>query len=301
MIYTVTVNPALDYMLQVPDFREGIVNRAEGSDMRAGGKGLNVSWVLRELGQSSVCLGFAGGWTGEKLEKSLRDQGFETDFVHLAEGDTRINIKIQGEKETAVNMPGPVITAEEQERLLEKMEQLKEGDWLVMSGSLSAGMKKDFYCSVAKRVPKGVKLVLDCDGQILKESLKMKPFLVKPNIEELRALVGPDVTIGEGAAKLQKMGAENVLVSKGEDGAELFLADGSVMKCGALSLERKNTVGAGDSMVAGFLAGYIEKGDFWYALMLGSAAGVGTSGMTGLADRKSILDSLDLLEGELNI
>lgn len=299
MIYTVTVNPAIDYIMHVSDVKEGGTNRSEWEEYHLGGKGINVSRVLKELGMESVILGFIGGFTGQALEEGLRVLGLKTDFVKLSKGITRINVKVKSSEETEINGQGHPISDEEMELLLEKLDKLTSYDMLVISGNLPKSMKEETYFDILERVScKGVKIIMDATGPCLKKALKFRPFLVKPNLQELIETVGETDTLDEGAQRLKEFGARNVLISKGRDGASLYTEDGRVFECGIVDGNVCSTVGAGDSMVAGFIAGYAKTADFEYALKLGSAAGCATAYTSGLADREQIEECFEKLENK---
>lgn len=299
MIYTVTVNPAIDYIMHVSDVKEGGTNRSEWEEYHLGGKGINVSRVLKELGMESVILGFIGGFTGQALEEGLRVLGLKTDFVKLSKGITRINVKVRSSEETEINGQGHPISDEEMELLLEKLDKLTSYDMLVISGNLPKSMKEETYFDILERVScKGVKIIMDATGPCLKKALKFRPFLVKPNLQELIETVGETDTLDEGAQRLKEFGARNVLISKGRDGASLYTEDGRVFECGIVDGNVCSNVGAGDSMVAGFIAGYAKTADFEYALKLGSAAGCATAYTSGLADREQIEECFEKLENK---
>ncbi len=291
MIYTVTFNPAIDYVMHTGEVIIGETNRSDREEMYFGGKGINVSYVLSQLSKDNVALGFVAGFTGEALEKGVGEWGVRTDFVHLSEGDTRINIKLKSEKETEINAQGPSIKAEELEKLLEKLDALKSGDTLLLAGSVPKTLPADVYETIlARLVGRGVNFVVDATGKLLTNTLKYKPFLIKPNKSELEGIFEKQLSGEEiitAAQKLREMGAQNVLVSLGPDGAILVDSDGNVHKQEALGGKPVNTVGAGDSMIAGFLAG-IEKGPA-YALRLGVAAGGATACKDSLATKEDIL------------
>jgi len=291
MIYTVTFNPAIDYVMQSGEITLGKTNRSSCEEIHFGGKGINLSLVLSELGKDTTALGFVAGFTGDALEKAAFKMGVKTDFIHLKSGNTRINVKLKGEVETEINASGPNIEAEELEALFEKLESLKSGDTLVLAGSIPASLPNDIYGQIAKNVQsKGVRLVVDATGNLLLNVLKYKPFLIKPNRQELEEIIGKEIKAEDelisAANLLKEKGAENVLVSLGEDGALLVAGDGKVYKKSAFKVTAVNTVGSGDSMIAGFLAG-LDKG-YEYALKLGAAAGAATAALSGLATREKI-------------
>lgn len=291
MIYTVTLNPAVDYVIHADKIAAGEVNRLKGEEIFFGGKGINVSLVLRELSVKSQALGFVAGFTGDAIEKGVREAGIDTDFVRLESGFSRINVKIKSEEETDLNGAGPDIPQDKVEELFLKLDKIKSGDTIVLAGSTPASLPRDFYEKILKRLEnKQVRAVVDADGGLLHSVLKYKPFLVKPNSFELGGLFGRRLEtldeIIEHAKKLRDMGARNVLVSMAGDGAVLVSESGEVITCGVCRGKVKNSVGAGDSMVAGFLAGY-EKG-CGYALKLGTAAGGATAFSEGLGSREEI-------------
>ncbi len=298
MIYTVTFNPAIDYVVHTDKIRLGSINRTRSENIYCGGKGINVSLVLAELGIKSKALGFVAGFTGAAIEQNLRDSGIDTDFVHLENGCSRINVKIKSEEETEVNGQGPSISAEKVNELYAKLDKLTEGDTLVLAGSIPSSMPDNVYEQILERLSgKGIRTVVDATGNLLMNVLKYRPFLIKPNNHELSDIFGVELNtheqIAEYAEKLRVMGARNVLVSMAGDGAILVAENGGVYSCGVCKGNVVNSVGAGDSMVAGFIAG-CEKGDttdYGYALKLGTAAGGATAFSNGLAN-KELIDSL---------
>lgn len=292
MIYTVTFNPAIDYVVHVEELRLGEVNRLQAEEIYCGGKGINVSLVLRELGIASRALGFVAGSTGRALETSLAQNGVETDFVYLERGCTRINVKIRSDRETDLNGQGPQIDGRAMEQLYEKLDDLAEGDTLVLAGSIPGGLSADTYANILARLSgRKVRAVVDAEGALLLNTLQYRPFLIKPNHCELGALFGRKLSgmdeIVSCAGRLREMGAQNVLVSMAGDGAALVDEHGEVHRCGVCRGTVKDSVGAGDSMVAGFLAG-CAGGDYGYALKLGTAAGGATAFCEGLAKRAEI-------------
>lgn len=293
MIYTVTFNPALDYVVRMDALALGQVNRTVSEDVQLGGKGINVSWVLRELGHENVALGFVAGFTGKAIEDGLAAKGVATDFIHLPAGLTRINVKLKAGEETEINGKGPDISAEALEELFHKLDALGEGDVLVLAGSIPASMPSDVYESILARLEgKNVLCAVDATRDLLVNVLKYKPFLIKPNNHELGEIFGrvltTDEEIRECAEKLQQQGARNVLVSMAGDGAMLLDENGGCHRLAAYKGKVKNSVGAGDSMVAGFLAGYLDGGDYAHALRVGSAAGSATAFSDVLATRSEI-------------
>ncbi len=298
MIYTVTFNPAIDYVVRTPELVAGAVNRAQSEQMFFGGKGINVSCVLKELGVQSVALGFTAGFTGEAIEKGLADMGIDTAFVRLKSGCSRINVKIKADAETELNGKGPDIDKESLRKLFEKLDGLKNGDTLVLAGSVPPSLPSDIYEQILARLDgRGIRAVVDATGGLLLNVLKYRPFLIKPNNIELGELFGvtleSDEDIEKYARKLRDMGAANVLVSMAGDGAMLIDEQGEVHRCGVCKGEVVNSVGAGDSMLAGFLAGAQQGYD--HALKLGTACGGATAFSSGLAERKMINEMLGTL------
>lgn len=294
MVYTLTLNPAVDYFVTLPgSLAPGQLNRSAGECVVFGGKGINVSRVLSVLGIENTALGFVAGFTGKALEEELRNAGLHTRFFHVTGGMTRINVKVSAGEETEINGQGPHIGAEDMERLFALLDSLEPGDMLVMSGSLAAGMAPDSYGAILQRLSgRGVDAVVDAAGETLRSALRYRPFLIKPNHPELAEFFGRKLDneseIGECARALQSMGARNVLVSMGAEGALLVDETGI---CHRITAPRGNvvsTVGAGDSMVAGFLAGWLGSGSYAEALRLGAAAGSATAFSLGLADGEMI-------------
>lgn len=295
MIYTVTLNPALDYVLRAEKLDEDDITRADTAELFPGGKGINVSLLLTGLGLENKALGFVAGFTGAGLRQLLQAQGVNTDFVVLPDGSTRINVKLYTPNELAVNAPGPEVPEESLEELYSKLDALQPGDILVLAGAVPSGMPEDIYQTIMKRLQgKEVKIVVDTTGEGLLAVLPYHPFLVKPNHHELGELFDVDIdnndvdTIAKYARELQKKGAVNVLVSRGSAGALLVDENGKVHTAGIVPGKPVNSVGCGDSMVAGFVAGYETKKDYGAALRLGSAAGNATAFEDGIADGNSI-------------
>lgn len=294
MVYTVTFNPAVDYVIRVEELKTGSVNRSVSEKIFFGGKGINVSLVLGELGVKSRALGFIAGFTGKAIEEGVRSKGVETDFVELSDGCSRINVKIKSDEETDINGGGPDISESALARLLEKLDSLRDGDMLVLAGSIPNSLPSDVYEKILTRLSgKRIKTVVDATKELLLNALKYKPFLVKPNHYELGEMFGVTIqTVDEivrYAEKLKKMGAVNVLVSMAGDGAVLLDENGKLHRCGVCRGTVKNSVGAGDSMVAGFIAGS-QSGDYETALKLGTAAGGATAFSDGLAKKEEILE-----------
>ncbi len=292
MIYTLTLNPAIDYVMEVGPIRWGGTNRARQAAAWPGGKGINVSTVLSRLGVETVALGFVAGATGEALAAAVAAQGVAADFLRLPGGETRVNVKLRGREETELNAPGPHVAPEDMARLYGQLERLARGDTLVLAGSVPSSLSPGVYGEIlAHLAGRGVRAVVDAEGESLARALPCRPFLVKPNRAELEALWGGPLETEAGlvraAEALRARGAENVLVSLGPEGALLVDQTGAVRRRRAAPGRAVNTVGAGDSMVAGFLAG-ADRG--WEtALALGVAAGCATAFSPGLARREDIL------------
>lgn len=300
MIYTVTLNPALDYVMKVGNIRFDDINRSESEEIYYGGKGINVSVILTRLGVENKALGFVGGFTGEKLYEMLKNDGIDCDFNTLKNGYTRINVKIKAQTELDVNAQGPAISREDIALLLEKLDVIKQGDFLVLAGSIPNTLPDDIYERILSRLDgRGINFVVDATGDLLKNVLKYKPFLIKPNHHELGDLFGVETKTEQDivfyAKKLQEMGARNVLVSRAKDGATLIDEQGYVTTFENVEGELVNSVGCGDSMVGGFLAGWIEKGDYSYALKLGAACGNATAFSQELATANEIKAVFDIM------
>lgn len=301
MVYTVTFNPAVDYVIHTDEIIAGGVNRTRSEEIYFGGKGINVSTVLSRLGVKSRALGFVAGFTGDAIEKGAAEKGIETDFVHLKNGFSRINVKIKSGSaalpctETEINGQGPEIDCEALDLLFDKLDDISDGDTIILAGSIPSSMPDDIYERILERLQnKNIKVVVDATKDLLTNVLKYKPFLVKPNNHELGDIFGVTLKthgeIAEYAQKLRDMGARNVLVSMAGDGALLLDENGTTRICCACRGTVKNSVGAGDSMVAGFVAG-LEQNDYEYALKLGTAAGGATAFSDGLAE-KELIDEL---------
>lgn len=293
MIYTVTFNPSLDYVVQVEHFQGDAVNRTSEEHVYPGGKGNNVAVIASNLGMKSRALGFKAGFTGAAMEQMLQEFGCDTDFIALEEGVTRINVKVKSDDEFEINGQGPRIPDEKIRQLYEKLDALESGDVLVLSGSIPNTLPDDMYERIMERLAgTGVRISVDATKDLLMNVLKYHPFLIKPNNHELGEMFGvtleSDDEIAEYARKLQEMGARNVLVSMAGDGAILVTEDGSVLKQLPPAGEVVNSVGAGDSMVAGFLAGYLKTGSYEEALKLGTAAGSATAFTSWLADAGTV-------------
>ena len=297
MIYTVTLNPSIDYVVRLESLVTGITNRTTSEEYYFGGKGINVSCVLAELDLESTAFGFVAGFTGDAIEKGIRNDKIITDFIKLEKGISRINIKIKAGEETEINCQGPHIEESELERLLNKVDRINDGDTLVIAGNVPNTMPDDVYERILERIKgKKVRIVVDATKKLLLNSLKYKPFLIKPNRQELSEIfeteVSTEADIEKYAKELQKMGAQNVLISLGGDGALLIDEFGEKHKQGVLKEKVINTVGSGDSMVAGFIAGYEKEHSYPYALKLGSACGNATAFLSGLATKEKINELL---------
>lgn len=297
MIYTVTFNPALDYVMIIDEFKSGNVNRCENEFLNPGGKGINVSTMLSELGEENIALGFIAGFTGRELVSKLNERNIKTNFIELKEGLTRINVKIKGNIESEINAKGPNIDKEDLQKLLNQIDTLKDNDILVLAGSIPSSIDDDIYEQIMKRLSeKNVHVVVDATKDLLKNVLKYKPFLIKPNHHELAEFfdvkINSDEEIVEYAKKLQEMGAENVLVSMAADGAILVTKENEVIKTNTPKGKVVNSVGAGDSMVAGFIYGYLKNKDYKEALRFGSAAGSASAFSESIATKEKVEELL---------
>ena len=288
MVYTVTFNPALDYVVRMNSFQAGETNRTESDELQWGGKGINVSTVLRNLGVDNVALGFLAGFTGSGLEQGLRKIGINTDFIWLEQGLTRINVKIKAGRETEINGQGPDISAAALEQLFHKLDRLKEGDVLVLAGSIPKSLPDDIYQRILRRLDgRGILTAVGATRDLLCAVLPYRPFLIKPNDRELGEIFGrtltADAEIEDCARQLQARGARNVLVSMAGAGSLLVDETGKTHRLGVPKGTVRNSVGAGDSMVAGFLAGWLKEHDYAAAHKMGAAAGSATAFSDGLA------------------
>lgn len=297
MIYTVTFNPALDYVMIIDEFKSGDVNRCEKEFLNPGGKGINVSTMLSELGADNIALGFIAGFTGKELVNKLNERNVKANFIELKDGLTRINVKIKGNIESEINAKGPNIQKEDIDNLLSQIDSLKDEDILVLAGSIPSSVDDDIYEKIMDRLSeRNVHVVVDATKDLLKNVLKFKPFLIKPNHHELAEFfdvkINSDEEIVEYAKKLQEMGAENVLVSMAGDGAILVTKDNEVIKTGTPKGEVVNSVGAGDSMVAGFIYGYLKNKDYNEALRFGSAAGSASAFSESIATKEKVEELL---------
>lgn len=294
MIYTVTCNPSLDYRMDLEQFKPGETNRADTVGLLAGGKGLNVSVVLHHLGMETTALGFVAGFVGNEIELRMEKTGCRCRLIHLEDGCSRINVKLRGANETTeLNAPGPDISAAAQDELLRQLTELQPGDTLILAGSVPPSMPKTIYANWMKQLHETrLHIVVDATGDTLLQTLPYHPFLIKPNHHELGDLFGVTIDSREKAAaygkKLQEMGARNVLVSMSEDGAVLCTEDGRVLTQAAANGTVANDVGAGDSMIAGFLTGWLQTHDYQKALHLGTAAGAASAFSETLAEKADI-------------
>ncbi len=294
MIYTVTFNPAIDYVVRMSDeLLPGMTNRSDSEECYFGGKGINVSTILKNLGLDNTALGFVAGFTGDAIEKSVNERGIKADFIKLKNGISRINVKIKGQAETEINAQGPMIPEEDQKKLFDKLNTLKDGDILILAGSIPNSLPSDVYEKIIALVnDRKIEVVVDATKDLLKNVLKYHPFLIKPNNHELGEMFGTvlktDEEIEAHAKKLQELGARNVLISMAGDGAMLITEAGEKYRVGVPKGKVKNSVGAGDSMVAGFVAGYLKTGSYEEALKMGTAAGSATAFSDDLATGEAI-------------
>lgn len=301
MIYTVTFNPSLDYIVTVPDFTLGVVNRTAREIIFPGGKGINVSMVLKNLGFDSRALGFMAGFTGNEIARLLEERGIASDFIHVREGISRINVKIRGREESEINGQGPAIRKEDIDRLYRQMDGLEDGDVLVLAGSIPDVMPHSMYMDIMEYVRNRDLLVaVDATRDLLVNVLRYHPFLIKPNNHELGEIFDVEIASKQDvvfyAEKLQKQGAKNVLVSMAGDGAVLVAEDGRVFETLPPKGKVVNSVGAGDSMVAGFLAGYLETGDYERAFYMGVCTGSASAFSEGLANRDDVYALLETMK-----
>ena len=297
MIYTVTFNPALDYVVKVHSFKLGSVNRTNEEDMYAGGKGINVSIVLKNLGIDSEALGFIAGFTGDEISRRVNEKGVKASFIKLKEGMSRINLKMKSDEESEINGMGPNIDEESLTKLYMKLDTLVDGDILVLAGSIPNSLPSNIYEKIMERLQnKNIKIVVDSTKDLLLNVLKYKPFLIKPNNYELGEMFGvklnSDAEIIKYAKKLNEMGAENVLISMAGDGAILVSEELGVNKLLAPKGNVKNSVGAGDSMVAGFIAGYLKNNNINEAFKMGVATGSASAFSEDLATKEFVMELL---------
>ena len=305
MICTVTFNPSLDYIVSVEDFKLGLTNRTSSELMLPGGKGINVSTVLMNLGIGNTALGFTAGFVGDEIIRRLQEMGVKSDFIQIGDGVSRINVKLKSIDGTEINGAGPVIGKEKVEQLMEKLDTLGEGDVLFLAGSIPSSMPDDMYEQIMARLDgKGVMIVVDATKDLLVNVLKYHPFLVKPNNHELGEIFGVELKTREDVIpygkKLQEKGARNVLVSMAGEGAVLIDENGREYMSEAPEGKVVNAVGAGDSMVAGFIAGYLEKKDYEYAFHKGLAAGSASAFSEQLATDEEVEALLEKLERRIS-
>lgn len=297
MIYTITFNPALDYIVRVDDFKLGQVNRTSYEEIYAGGKGINVSIVLNNLNVENIALGYIAGFTGEEIENKVKSMGCKTDFIKLNNGLSRINVKLKSNEESEINGQGPDITDSDLDKLYKKLDSLKEGDVLVLAGSIPNTLPENIYEIIMERLKdKEVKIIVDATRDLLLNVLKYRPFLIKPNHHELGDLFNIEIKNEEEiilyAKKLKEMGARNVLISMAGDGAIFITEDNRVIKSSAPKGKLVNSVGAGDSMVGGFIAGYLKNKNFEEAFKMGVATGSASAFSEGLATKDKVYELL---------
>lgn len=301
MIYTVTFNPSLDYIVTVKDFKTGIVNRTVDEKIFPGGKGINVSIVLKNLGFENTALGFLAGFTGDEIIRKLEEKGITTDFIHVDKGTSRINVKLRSDEETEINGQGPEILTEDIHRLYEKLDKLTEEDVLVLAGSIPDVMPKSIYMDIMDYLKsKNVRIAVDATRDLLINVLSYRPFVIKPNNHELGEIFGVELSdkdeVISYAKKLQEKGARNVLVSMAGDGAVLVTEDGQEFRAAAPKGKVVNSVGAGDSMVAGFLAGFLASGSYEVAFRQGVCAGSASAFSEELATKQQVEELLQRQE-----
>ena len=297
MIYTVKFNPSLDYIVSVRNFEEGNVNRATDEMILPGGKGINVSIVLNNLGMESHLLGFIAGFTGKEIERMVSDDGCISEFIKVDNGLSRINVKMRSEKESEINGIGPEISNSEMTQLLDKLDKLKEGDVLVLAGSIPASIPDTIYYDIMKMLSdRKIMIVVDATKDLLLNVLPLHPFLIKPNKQELAEMMNLEnlskEDIVKNAFELQKRGAGNVLVSMAGEGAILVTEDGKVYSSEAHKGKVVNSVGAGDSMVAGFIYGYLKNKDYKEAFETGLCAGSASAFSENLATKEQVEELL---------
>ena len=302
MIYTVTLNPSIDYVIKVDKLTTGNINRVNEEHVYPGGKGINVTRILKSLDNDNIALGFVSGFTGDYIINSLQELNLKSDFIKVKEGFTRINVKVKSEEETEINGQGPKISEEELNQFYKVIDKLVDGDILILSGSIPSCLDERLYESIMKKVEdRDIKVIVDATKNLLLNVLKYKPFLIKPNNYELAEMFNVELNSTEDvvfyARKLKEMGAQNVLISMGKDGALLVTENDEVFASSVAKGEVVNSVGAGDSMVAGFIAGYLKSNSYEEALRLGAASGGATEFSSDLATREFI----DKLVDEIKI
>lgn len=298
MIYTVTFNPSLDYIVTVKNFQTGMVNRTVDEIIYPGGKGINVSMVLKNLGFDNTALGFMAGFTGDEICRLLEEKGVKADFIHVEKGVSRINVKLRSNEESEINGMGPAIMEADIKKLYDKLDQLQDGDVLVLAGSIPSVMPESMYMDIMKYLEnKKLNIAVDATRDLLVNVLPYHPFLIKPNNHELGEIFGVTITekddVVKYAKKLQERGARNVLISMAGDGAVLVTEDGQEFRAEAPKGELKNSVGAGDSMVAGFLAGYLSTGSYGEAFKMGVCTGSASAFSEELATKAEVQALLD--------
>ena len=302
MIYTVTLNPSIDYVIKVDKLTTGNINRVNEEHVYPGGKGINVTRILKSLDNDNIALGFVSGFTGDYIINSLQELNLKSDFIKVKEGFTRINVKVKSEEETEINGQGPKISEEELNQFYKVIDKLVDGDILILSGSIPSCLDERLYESIMKKVEdRDIKVIVDATKNLLLNVLKYKPFLIKPNNHELAEMFNVELNSTEDgvfyARKLKEMGAQNVLISMGKDGALLVTENDEIFASSVAKGEVVNSVGAGDSMVAGFIAGYLKSNSYEEALRLGAASGGATAFSSDLATREFI----DKLVDEIKI
>ena len=302
MIYTVTLNPSIDYVIKVDKLTTGNINRVNEEHVYPGGKGINVTRILKSLDNDNIALGFVSGFTGDYIINSLQELNLKSDFIKVKEGFTRINVKVKSEEETEINGQGPKISEEELNQFYKVIDKLVDGDILILSGSIPSCLDERLYESIMKKVEdRDIKVIVDATKNLLLNVLKYKPFLIKPNTHELAEMFNVELNSTEDvvfyARKLKEMGAQNVLISMGKDGALLVTENDEIFASSVAKGEVVNSVGAGDSMVAGFIAGYLKSNSYEEALRLGAASGGATAFSSDLATREFI----DKLVDEIKI
>ena len=302
MIYTVTLNPSIDYVIKFDNLTTGNINRVNEEHVYPGGKGINVTRILKSLDNDNIALGFVSGFTGDYIINSLQELNLKSDFIKVKQGFTRINVKVKSEEETEINGQGPKISEEELNQFYKVIDKLVDGDILILSGSIPSCLDERLYESIMKKVEdRDIKVIVDATKNLLLNVLKYKPFLIKPNNHELAEMFNVELNSTEDvvfyAIKLKEMGAQNVLISMGKDGALLVTENDEVFASSVAKGEVVNSVGAGDSMVAGFIAGYLKSNSYEEALRLGAASGGATAFSSDLATREFI----DKLVDEIKI
>ena len=300
MIYTITFNPSIDYLVTVDDFHQGMVNRTKSESVLCGGKGINVSIVLKNLAVESIALGFIAGFTGQEIARRMEEKNIKNDFITLKEGISRINFKMKSNEESEVNGNGPIISKKDIAKLMDKLNRLVSGDVLVLSGSIPKSVSITIYQEIMKELSsKGILFVVDATGELMLNTLEYKPFLIKPNKHELEEMfhvkLNTKKEIITYAKKLQKKGARNVLISLAGEGAILIAEDEKTYISKAPKGELINSVGAGDSMVAGFLAGYFENKEYLEALKKGIATGSASAFSKEFATKKEVDNIIETL------